>query len=118
MSLSSKTDPDLAALQDDPVALKRDVSNLLEHLKAGATNGAQTAAGRRDDGAQRACRNVRGRRLLWGCRAGLRSRRTSGSVFCRGRVRPAPRWWLPGFLFPSVSPCRRSCDTDYGQARR
>ncbi len=58
MSVSSKTDPDLAALQDDLVALKRDVSNLLEHLKAGATNGAQTAAGRLDDGAQRVYRNV------------------------------------------------------------
>ena len=53
MSISSKTDPDLAALQDDLAALKRDVSNLLEHLKIGATNSAQTAAGRVDDEAHR-----------------------------------------------------------------
>ena len=58
MSISSKTDPDLAALQDDLAALKRDVSNLLEHLKIGATNGAQSTAERLDDGAQRIYRNV------------------------------------------------------------
>ena len=58
MSISSKADPDLAALQDDIAALKRDVSNLLEHLKIGATNSAQSAAGRLDDSAQRIYRNV------------------------------------------------------------
>lgn len=58
MSISSRTDPDLAALQDDLAALKRDVSNLLEHLKIGATNNAQSAAERVEDGAQRIYRNV------------------------------------------------------------
>lgn len=58
MSISGKTDPDVAALQDDIAALKHDLSSLLEHLKIGASNGAQTAAGRLDDGAQKIYRNV------------------------------------------------------------
>lgn len=58
MSLSGKTDADLAALHDDVIALKRDVTSLLEHLKLGATNGAQTAAERIDDGAKKIYRNV------------------------------------------------------------
>jgi ElaB/YqjD/DUF883 family membrane-anchored ribosome-binding protein len=53
MSESSKTVPDLAALQEDIAALKRDVTNLIEHLKAGATGGAQSAAAQLDEGARR-----------------------------------------------------------------
>ena len=49
MSGSSKPDPDLATLKDDIAALKRDVASLIEHLKAGATGGAQSMAGQLDE---------------------------------------------------------------------
>ena len=52
MNASSNTDPAFAALQNDIAALKRDVSNLIEHLKAGATDSAQNAAGQIDDEAR------------------------------------------------------------------
>jgi ElaB/YqjD/DUF883 family membrane-anchored ribosome-binding protein len=58
MNGSSKNDPDVAALRDDLAALKRDVTNLIEHLKTGATNTAHGAAAQLDDGAQRLYRNV------------------------------------------------------------
>jgi ElaB/YqjD/DUF883 family membrane-anchored ribosome-binding protein len=58
MSASSNTDPDLAALRDDLAALKRDVTGLIEHLKAGATNTAQSAAAQFEDSACRLYRNV------------------------------------------------------------
>ena len=54
----SMTDPDLAMLQDDMATLKRDVLNLLEHLKLGAANGTQNAATRLNDGAQRLYENL------------------------------------------------------------
>jgi ElaB/YqjD/DUF883 family membrane-anchored ribosome-binding protein len=58
MNASSNTDPAFAALQNDIAALKRDVSNLIEHLKAGATDSAQNAAGQIDDEARTIYRNV------------------------------------------------------------
>jgi hypothetical protein len=58
MSASNNNDPDLITLHDDLAALKRDVAGLVEHLKAGAANGAQNAADHLDDGARRLYRNV------------------------------------------------------------
>ena len=58
MSASNNNDPDLAALHDDLAALKRDVAGLIEHLKAGAANGAQNAADHLDESARRLYRNV------------------------------------------------------------
>ncbi len=58
MNASNHIDPSLAALQDDIAALKRDVANLIEHLQAGAANGARSAAEQLDDGVQRIYRNV------------------------------------------------------------
>ena len=58
MTAASEEKPDLAAVQEDIAALKRDVANLIEHLKAGATNGAQSAAGQLDEAAQRLYRSV------------------------------------------------------------
>ena len=58
MSASDKAEADLATLRDDIGALKRDVSSLMEHLKAGATSTAQTAAARVDEGARQLHRNV------------------------------------------------------------
>ena len=58
MSASSKDDPDAATLRDDIAALKRDVTSLMEHLKAGATGGAQSAAAQLDEGAHRLYSNV------------------------------------------------------------
>ncbi len=42
----------MATLQHDIAALKRDVTNLMEHLKAGATGTAQSAAAQIDAGAR------------------------------------------------------------------
>jgi ElaB/YqjD/DUF883 family membrane-anchored ribosome-binding protein len=58
MTEASGGKPDLATVQEDIAALKRDVANLIEHLKAGATNGAQSAAGQLDEAAQRLYRSV------------------------------------------------------------
>jgi hypothetical protein len=58
MSASDKSEPAIAGLQEDIAALKRDVASLLEHLKLGATTGAQSAAGHLDDGAHRVCRGL------------------------------------------------------------
>jgi hypothetical protein len=58
MSGSSKSEPGIAGLQDDIAALKRDVASLIEHLKLGATSGAQSAAEQLDDGAHRLCRGL------------------------------------------------------------
>jgi hypothetical protein len=58
MSVSSKSEPGIAELQEDMAALKRDLSSLIEHLKLGATAGAQSAAGQIDDGAHRAYRSI------------------------------------------------------------
>lgn len=52
MSASSKAEHDLDALHDDIAALKRDVADLLDHLKSGATAGAQGAADRLGEGAE------------------------------------------------------------------
>ena len=48
----------VAGLQDDSATLKRDVASLIEHLKLGATTGAQSAAEQLEDGAHRICRGV------------------------------------------------------------
>jgi|GEM_PF-735925 ElaB/YqjD/DUF883 family membrane-anchored ribosome-binding protein len=65
MSTSTNDDSDLSALRDDLAALKRDVAGLIEHLKTGATEGAQSAAEgaqnaveHLEDGAHRLCRSV------------------------------------------------------------
>lgn len=58
MTTSSNTDPGLAALKDDIAALQRDVATLLEHLQAGAANGARSAADQLDDSVHRIYRNV------------------------------------------------------------
>jgi ElaB/YqjD/DUF883 family membrane-anchored ribosome-binding protein len=50
MSASMNADPDLAALREDLVALKRDVASLIEHIKGGATNTVQNAADQIDRG--------------------------------------------------------------------
>ncbi len=46
-------DQTVTALQDHVAALRRDIGNLLAHLKTGATDGAQTAANRIGDGVAR-----------------------------------------------------------------
>ena len=58
MSGSNTGAADLESLQQDIAALKRDVGSLLEHLKSGASKGAQNAAGQIDDEARRLYRNV------------------------------------------------------------
>ena len=60
MTAITKGEPDLAAVQEDLAALKRDVARLIEHLRASATNGAQSAAGQLDEAAQRLYRTVSG----------------------------------------------------------
>ena len=58
MSNSISTDPTLLALQEDVAALKRDITNLLAHLKTSATAGVQSAADQIEDGATRLYRNA------------------------------------------------------------
>jgi ElaB/YqjD/DUF883 family membrane-anchored ribosome-binding protein len=58
MTASTTGASDVENLQQDIAALKLDVSNLLEHLKLGASNGAQNAAGQIDDRARRLYRGV------------------------------------------------------------
>jgi len=52
MSASLNGGPEMATLQHDIAALKRDVTKLMEHLKAGATGTAQNAAAQIDAGAR------------------------------------------------------------------
>lgn len=49
---------ELAELRDDLAALKRDVTALIEHLKADAANAAQSAVGKLDDNVRQVYRNV------------------------------------------------------------
>jgi ElaB/YqjD/DUF883 family membrane-anchored ribosome-binding protein len=58
MNDSINADIDMGRLRDDIAALKRDVTNLMEHLKASATGGAQSAAAQLDEGAREIYRNV------------------------------------------------------------
>jgi hypothetical protein len=58
MSEPDKSESGVAGLQDDIATLKRDVASLIEHLKLGATTGAQSAAEQLEDGAHRICRGV------------------------------------------------------------
>ena len=58
MSESDKSESGVAGLQDDIATLKRDVASLIEHLKLGATTGAQSAAEHLEDGAHRIYRGV------------------------------------------------------------
>ena len=58
MSISTKQDSDLTAIQDDIAALKRDVANLVGHLKAGVTHSVKNAAALADDGSRRLYRNA------------------------------------------------------------
>ncbi len=45
MNASMKVEPDLALFREDLDALKRDVASLIDHMKGGATNTVQNAAG-------------------------------------------------------------------------
>ena len=45
MNASTKAEPDLAMFREDLDALKRDVATLIDHMKGGATNTVQNAAG-------------------------------------------------------------------------
>ena len=45
MNASMKVEPDLAMFREDLDALKRDVGSLIDHMKGGATNTVQDAAG-------------------------------------------------------------------------
>ena len=45
MSTSMNLDPDLVLFREDLVALKRDVANLIEHMKVGATSTVANAVG-------------------------------------------------------------------------
>jgi ElaB/YqjD/DUF883 family membrane-anchored ribosome-binding protein len=58
MSGSSNSDSGLDAVRDDIAALKRDVTALMEHLKAGVAGTAQSAAAQVDEGAHRICHNL------------------------------------------------------------
>jgi ElaB/YqjD/DUF883 family membrane-anchored ribosome-binding protein len=58
MSASTDTANDVNALREDIAALQRDVGILLGHLKAGAANGAQSAADQLEEGATRAYRHI------------------------------------------------------------
>lgn len=58
MSASNNSNPDLATLQADLAALKRDVGDLISHLKASATSTAQGAAASLEDGAGRLFKNL------------------------------------------------------------
>jgi len=58
MSITSNQAADLTTLQDDIATLKRDVASLVEHLKLGASNGAQRTVNRIDDGSRRLYRDV------------------------------------------------------------
>jgi ElaB/YqjD/DUF883 family membrane-anchored ribosome-binding protein len=53
MRLSRRAEPDLATVRGDIAALMRDVTRLMDHLKAGASNGAQSAAAQIDGGVHR-----------------------------------------------------------------
>jgi ElaB/YqjD/DUF883 family membrane-anchored ribosome-binding protein len=53
MSESNKNDHAPENLHTDIAALKHDVASLIEHLKAGATNGAHSATARLDDSAHK-----------------------------------------------------------------
>ncbi|THD44090.1 MAG: hypothetical protein E7774_11325 [Bradyrhizobium sp.] len=58
MAEPNNADMDLAALRDDLATLKHDVSNLIEHIKGGATDKARNAAGRSDRGARGFCHDM------------------------------------------------------------
>jgi ElaB/YqjD/DUF883 family membrane-anchored ribosome-binding protein len=45
-------------IANDIAAVRRDVGNLVEHLKAGASEAAQTAAAQLDEGARKACNTL------------------------------------------------------------
>ena len=50
---ATTTDHTMAALQEDLASLKRDMGNLLTHLKSGAAAGAHSATDQIEDGASR-----------------------------------------------------------------
>lgn len=58
MIAPEKSEPAIAGLQEDIAALKHDVASLLEHLKLGATAGAQSAGEQLDEGTHRVCRGL------------------------------------------------------------
>lgn len=58
MSASSHADTDLATLRDDFSVLKRDLATLIEHMKASAANGTQSAAAQIDGGTRDALRGA------------------------------------------------------------
>lgn len=58
MSSSTKSDPDLATLQEDIASLKRDLESLIEHMKVSAANSAQGAVDQLEMGARRLYSNL------------------------------------------------------------
>lgn len=58
MAMSATGNPDLAAVQADLAALKRDVGDLVAHLKASATASVQGATASLEDGASKLLRNI------------------------------------------------------------
>jgi hypothetical protein len=58
MNSSATQDTDLAILRNDLSTLKQDVASVIEHLKAGITHGAQSAASRVDDGSRQLYRDA------------------------------------------------------------
>jgi len=58
MSAQSTEAQSLATLQDDMIALKRDVTSLLQHLQQGATDGAQSTVEHLDHATRAVYRNL------------------------------------------------------------
>ena len=58
MSGTNSSSSDIEQLKQDLTALKADVASLVGHLKAGASNGVESAVNQIDEGAQTLYRNV------------------------------------------------------------
>jgi hypothetical protein len=58
MTATNSVDPDLAAVRADLALLRRDMTGLLDHLKAGATHRARGAVADLDEGARQLYRDA------------------------------------------------------------